>query len=34
MQQILNFFDTIAREWGLDLNLSKTEIHAIGAAPP
>ena len=34
IQQILNFFDRVAREWGLDLNLSKTEIHAMGAAPP
>ena len=34
IQQIWNFFDTVAREWGLDLNLSKTEIHAMGTAPP
>ena len=34
IQQILNFFDTVAREWGLDLNVSKTEIHAMGTAPP
>ena len=34
IQQILNFFDTVAREWGLHLNLSKTEIHAMGTAPP
>ena len=34
IQQILNFFDTVAREWGLDLNLSKTEIHAMGTPPP
>ena len=34
IQHILNFFDTVAREWGLDLNLSKTDIHALGAAPP
>ena len=34
IQQILNFFNTVAREWGLDLNLSKTEIHAMGTAPP
>ena len=34
IQQVLNFFDTVAREWGLDLNLSKTEIHAMGTAPP
>ena len=33
-QQNLNFFDTVAREWRLDLNLSKTEIHAMGTAPP
>ena len=32
IQQILNFFDTVARGWGLDLNLSKTEIHAMGTA--
>ena len=34
IQQILNFFDTVPRQWGLDLNLSKTEIHAMGTAPP
>ena len=34
IQQILNFFDTVARDWGLDLNLSKTEMHGIGTAPP
>ena len=34
IQQILNFLDTIAREWTLDLNLTKTEIHVMGAAPP
>ena len=34
IQQILNFLDTVAREWSLDLNLTKTEIHAMGAAPP
>ena len=34
IQKILNFFDTVAREWGLDFNLSKTEIHAMGTAPP
>ena len=34
IQQILNFFDTVAREWGLDLNLSKIEIHAMGTDPP
>ena len=33
IQQILNFFDTVAREWGLDFNLSKTEIHAMGTPP-
>ena len=34
IQQILNLFDTVAREWGRDLNLSKTEIHAMGTDPP
>ena len=34
IQGILIFFDTVAREWGLDLNLSKTEIHGMGTAPP
>ena len=34
IQQILILFDTVAREWGLDLHLSKTEIHAMGTAPP
>ena len=34
IQQILHFSDTVAREWGLDLNLSRTEIHVMGTAPP
>ena len=34
IQQILNFLNTVARESGLDLNLSTTEIHAMGTAPP
>ena len=34
IQQIRNFFATVAREWGPDLHLSKTEIHAMGNAPP
>ena len=34
IQQNLNFLDTVAREWSLDLNLSKTQIHAMGTAPP
>ena len=34
IQEILNFSDAVARELGLDLNLSKTEIHAMGTAPP
>ena len=34
IQKISNFFDRVAREWGLDLSLSRTEIHAIGTPPP
>ena len=34
IQQSLHFFDTVARDRGLDLNLSKTKIHALGTAPP
>ena len=34
VQQISNFIHTVAREWGLDLTLSKTEIHAMGSALP
>ena len=34
IQQISNFFNTVARERGLDLKLSKTEIRAMGTAPP
>ena len=34
IQQTLNSFDTVAREWGLDLNLSKREIPAMGTALP
>ena len=33
IRQILNLFDTVARQWGLDRNLSKPEIHAMGTAP-
>ena len=34
MKQILSFSDTVAKEWGLDLNLNKTEIHGMGTASP
>ena len=33
IQNSLNYFDGPARDWGLDMNVSKTEVHAIGTAP-
>ena len=33
IQSILGFFDTVGRQWGLDMNLGKTEVHAMGSAP-
>ena len=33
IQNSLNYFDGPARGWGLDMNASKTEVHANGTAP-
>ena len=33
VQNSLNYFDEPARDWGLDMNVSKTEVHANGTAP-
>ena len=33
IQNSLNYFDGPAREWGLNMNVSKTEVHANGTAP-
>ena len=33
IQKSLNYFDGRARDWGLDMNVSKTEVHANGTAP-
>ena len=33
ISEILRFYDTLGRKWGRDINLSKTELHAMGAAP-
>ena len=33
IEEILSFFDTKGRAWGLDINLSKTELHSMGSAP-
>ena len=33
IQKSLNYFDGPARDWGLDMNVSKTEVHANGTAP-
>ena len=33
IQNRLNYFDGPARDWGLDMNVSKTEVHANGTAP-
>ena len=32
IQNSLNYFDGPARTWGLDMNVSKTEVHANGTA--
>ena len=32
IQSILEFFDTVGRQWGLGMNLDKTEVHAMGDA--
>ena len=31
--EILSFYDSKGRAWGLDVNLSKTELHSMGKAP-
>ena len=33
IQNSLNYFDGPSRAWGLDMNVSKTEVHANGTAP-
>ena len=33
IQNSLNYFDGPASDWGLDMNVSKTEVHAKGTAP-
>ena len=33
MEEILSFYDSKGRAWGLDINLSKTELHSMGKAP-
>ena len=33
MQNSLNYFNGQARDWGLDMNLSQSEVHANGTAP-
>ena len=33
IQNSLNYFDGPARDWGLDMNVSKTEVHANDTAP-
>ena len=33
VQNSLNYFDGPARDWGLDMNVSETEVHANGTAP-
>ena len=33
IQNSLNYFDGPARDLGLDMNVSKTEVHANGTAP-
>ena len=31
--KILSFYDSKGRAWGLDISLSKTELHSMGKAP-
>ena len=33
IQNSLKYFDGPARDWGLDMNVSETEVHANGTAP-
>ena len=33
IQNSVKYFDGPARDWGLDMNVSKTEVHANGTAP-
>ena len=33
IQSTLNFFDHDARVWGLDMNVSKGDVQAIGNSP-
>ena len=33
IQNSLNYFDGPSRDWGPDMNVSKTEVHANGTAP-
>ena len=33
IQGTLNFDDIVGRSWGLDMNLAKNEVHAMGTAP-
>ena len=32
IQTIINFCDKLGRRWGLDVNLDKREVHAMGSA--
>ena len=32
-EEILSFYDSKGRKWGLDINLSKTELHSMEKAP-
>ena len=33
IEEILSFYDSKGRAWGLDINLSRTELHSMGKAP-
>ena len=33
IQDILSFYNSKGRAWGLDINVSKTELHSMGKAP-
>ena len=33
IQKLINFYDTDARTWGLQMNCDKSEVHALGGVP-
>ena len=33
IQKLIDFYDTDARTWGLQMNCDKSEVHALGGVP-